>query len=59
MKNSKDVDRVIGAFFRQIHGMYSKLSYSDIEVLTFLFKTCASSFYEIDSWLNFFETSEI
>ena len=44
MKNSKHVDLVMGAFVKQFHGMYSKLSYTGIEVMTFLFKTYASSF---------------
>ena len=41
MTNSKDVDRVMGTFLKQFHGMYSKFSYSDVEVLRFLFKTNA------------------
>ena len=59
MTNSKDVDRVMGAFLKQFHGMYSKFSYTDIEVLRFLFKTYASSFYGIETWFNSFGTREI
>ena len=49
MKNSKDVDRIMGAFLKQLHGMYSKISYTDIEVLRFLFKTYVTFFHGIET----------
>ena len=59
LKNSKDVDRVMGAFLKPFLCIYSKFSYTNIEVLTFLFKTYASSFYGIETWFNSFRNREI
>ena len=49
MKKSKDDDLVKGANFKQFHVMLTKFSYTDVKVLSFLPKTNASSFYEIET----------
>ena len=51
-KIKADCDRALKSFFKQFNSMYNKFNFLPIEVLSFLFKTYATSFYGIHLWFE-------
>ena len=50
--NKKDSDRLMSDFLIQFNSLYQKFSFTSSNVLHFLFKTYASSFYGVELWYN-------
>ena len=49
---SPDIRRASTQFLSQFYGMFRKFSYSDINILTFLFQAYCTSFYGSELWYN-------
>ena len=47
-----DVDRVLNSFLKQFNSLYAKFSFVHRDILFFLFKSFATSFYGIETWFG-------
>ena len=47
-----DIDRALSSFLKQFNSLYSKFSFVDRNVLYFLFKSFATSFYGMETWFE-------
>jgi len=46
----RDIDRVLSSFLKQFNAMYYKFNFVDPDILYYLFKTYACSFYGVAMW---------
>ena len=53
LKIESDVMRVVNSFFAQFYSFYSKFNFVNLNILSFLFKSYATSFYGIELWYQF------